>query len=299
MDGSVWKVLGDTPLGQVSTCWKTSSWLQGGNSYPSASNGKSSFTLVDALVKAVRASKAFPNLQQVTLAGYSAGCQLVSRWSFFSSVAMDTNAIVGDCGTYLYFDEMRPHSSCTSLSNTGVQHDCNAFGVPNTDCPGYHEYKFGLDLSTTASNNYVAPFASDPSLLEEALTNFSYKNIRFLHGENDVCLCTFPGMDNDAVCFPQGVQCAPTEYDGCCDTYPDAADRNACQSGCEAMLTGSNRLQRGINYARYLEQFYSKRGVNYQAQISFFDGLHDNTAWSLDYAFSLWAGWSEPQEALV
>jgi hypothetical protein len=192
----------------------------------------------------------------------------------------------------MYLDSTRPDSSCSVLSDTGSNHDCTSFAVPDTECAGYDDYKYGLNISSVQNNNFVVPFASDPERLEEAVTNFSKKDIRFLQGNGDVCLCTFPGMSNAASCFPKGVQCAPTEYSGCCDTYPDSTSSNVCSSTCEAMLTGSNRLQRGINYARYLENFYAKRGVNYETKIAFFDGSHDNTAWSLSPSFGLWAGWT-------
>ena len=32
------------------------------------------------------------------------------------------------------------------------------------------------------------------------------------------------------------------------DTYPDTTSGNLCAHTCEAMLQGTNRLQRGINY---------------------------------------------------
>jgi len=58
------------------------------------------------------------------------------------------------------------------------------------------------------------------------------------------------------------------------------------------MTSGTNRLQRGLNYASYLSNFFAGRGVQYTPSVSIFEGAHDNTAWSLSPQFAQLAGWS-------
>ena len=67
---------------------------------------------------------------------------------------------------YVYLDSTRPDSSCTSLEDTGVDHTCETFSVPSDagSCPGYDEYKFGLDLSGTTDSVYMDPFDDESEL---------------------------------------------------------------------------------------------------------------------------------------
>jgi hypothetical protein len=60
---------------------------------------------------------------------------------------------------------------------------------------------------------------------------------------------------------------------GC--SYPDANNENALDTGCEAMLQGSNRLQRGLLYVQYLQATYPGTGFPTWGQ---FVGAHDNSA---------------------
>jgi len=68
----------------------------------------------------------------------------------------------------------------------------------------------------------------------------------------------------------------------CCDTYPDIESSNALAVGCEEMIQGSNRLQRGINYMLHLATL----GAN--VAYGFFEGGHSNPAF---YASDLFKEW--------
>jgi hypothetical protein len=120
-----------------------------------------------------------------------------------------------------------------------------------------------------------------------------HKDVRFIFGARDVCQCNIPGYQNrpDA-CYHSGAQCSPNEHGGtidghtCCDTWPDTTSSNLCAHSCEAMLQGSNRLQRGINYVAYLRQL---SGNAERPQMGFFDGGHNNSGF---YASTLFISWA-------
>ena len=107
------------------------------------------------------------------------------------------------------------------------------------------------------------------------------KDVRFIFGARDVCQCNILGYKNrpDA-CYHSDAQCSPNVYGGtidghtCCDTWPDTTTSNLCAHTCEAMLQGSNRLQRGINYVAYLRQL---SGNAERPRMGFFEGGHNNS----------------------
>lgn len=310
----------EMPEEKHSTCWKGSAWLSGGNSY-NPHHIPTSFEALDRIVSMARNTAKFPNLQQVTVAGFSAGCQMTTRWSFFSAVPMSAGVpvrvIAGDCGTYMYFDETRPHESCSPLTDTGEQHMCFSFEIPNAqkreNCPNFDTYKYGLNLTSLGgSNSYVQTFADDLGRLQEAIADFPSKDVRLLLGNLDMCQCNVEGQQNPSECFASGQSCLPSLFPGCCDTYPDST-HNVNSYTCGGLLGGSNRLQRGLNWVSYLEHFYARRGVRLTMpkqtyfgghdSVSEFAGAHDDTAWGHSPAFARWAGWTaaveEPDESVV
>ena len=126
--------------------WDSSRWLVGGNNSPGGAipvKYSTSFDALDGVVAALLA--AFPSLTRVSVAGFSAGGQLVSRYAFFQGqveapgVPPPIRFLVGDPGSYLYLDNTRPDPSCRPLNNTGAAWGCSVFGVPPeaADCPTY------------------------------------------------------------------------------------------------------------------------------------------------------------------
>ena len=155
----------------VSAFWDTSRWLIGGNNSPEPARYTTSFDCLDDILEAVTPSEGaqsvtpFPNLHRVSLGGFSAGAQLLSRWAFFSPALMPQSApnqrrtaVISDGSTYLYVTDARPAQECVSLNNTGPTHSCSHFVRPSTaNCPQYDEYKYGLDggnLSGVTKNMY-------------------------------------------------------------------------------------------------------------------------------------------------
>lgn len=144
--------------------------------------GASSFAALDALLCWLL-SRLGAQLQEVSVAGFSAGGQLALRWAIFSphgaggrlqwpwppspgiegcnaslseargravregptAVSARLKVILGDPGTYTYLSSERPDSSCSPLLDTGGSHRCALFGPPSSTCGGaWDSYKFGL-----------------------------------------------------------------------------------------------------------------------------------------------------------
>ncbi|GMH51819.1 hypothetical protein TL16_g01093 [Triparma laevis f. inornata] len=264
----------------LSTYWTSSNWVKGGDASPgdvTPSRYTTSFDVIDVLIQQLsdlKSSGNFKNLERVTVNGFSAGAQLASRWSIFSKYAsnnedldldFEVRTIVADGSSYVYLDETRPNDSCTTLEDTGKTHTCSSFSTPDVDsCSSYNEWKYGLDFSDLSANVYLEPFAADPNLLTSQISTYvNNPKIYFLFGDSDVCNCNYEGYSNpqvSATCYPSGTSCSPNDFGGslngvqCCDTYPDTGSSNALAVGCEEMLQGSNRLQRGINYMAHIKE---------------------------------------------
>lgn len=88
--------------------WTCGSWLEGGR----ADTGLTSFGALDALIAEL--ARQWPSLRTVTVAGFSAGAQMVQHYIGFANVAQAApprvamRYVVSDPGTWLYFDAVRP-----------------------------------------------------------------------------------------------------------------------------------------------------------------------------------------------
>ena len=277
-----------TPAGGVG-------WLGGGdNAGPVPFT--TSFDVLDAIVNTLGAARAegrFPSLERVVVNGFSAGGQMVSRWAVFSPPSfvggLPARVIAADGSSYMYLDATRPAPPCSPLYDTGTDHSCGEFVIPVADgganaCAGYDEYKYGLQVTAAAaeSSMYLAEYAASPTKLAAAVSAFLHtKDVRFIFGARDVCNCNIEGYTNrpDA-CYHSNAHCTPNTHGGtvdghsCCDTWPDTATGNLCAHTCEAMLQGSNRLQRGINYVSHLRKL---SGSPEHPLMGFFNGGHNNS----------------------
>merc|ERR1712014_19161 len=94
--------------------------------------------------------------------------------------------------------------------------------------------------------------------LEDLTLSFPSKGIKFLFGSEDACNCNYLSYENPSFCIHSNLSCSPVYGHGarCCDTYPDTLTENAVDNTSAAMLQGSNRLQRGLNYVYYLRNFF-------------------------------------------
>jgi hypothetical protein len=146
--------------------WTCGSWLEGGR----ADNGAhiTSFAAMDALVAEL--ARRWPSLRTVTIAGFSAGAQMVQHYIGFANQAqagagsVAVRYVVADPGTWLYFDAWRPQP------------------VADGACPGVNRWKYGTDdlpasmapvrTAAQARQRYAA---ADISYLEGALDSSDAK----------------------------------------------------------------------------------------------------------------------------
>jgi hypothetical protein len=103
----------------------------------------SSFTVVDELVQ--RARSIFPNLETITLAGFSAGGQFMNRYAggnrqdeALRAAGLDVSYIVASPSSYMYLSEERPISFKPVVFGPLSQTD-----YPN--CETFNDYRYGLD----------------------------------------------------------------------------------------------------------------------------------------------------------
>ncbi|WP_269759749.1 hypothetical protein [Variovorax sp. E3] len=108
--------------------WTCGSWLEGGP----AENGArvTSFAAMDALVAEL--TRRWPGLRTVTIAGFSAGAQMVQHYIGFAkheagATPVAVRYVVADPGTWLYFDAWRPQP------------------VTGAECPAVNRWKYGTD----------------------------------------------------------------------------------------------------------------------------------------------------------
>ncbi|MFM9922213.1 hypothetical protein VLK31_04425 [Variovorax sp. H27-G14] len=138
--------------------WTCGSWLEGGR----AGNGAriTSFAAMDALVAEL--ARRWPSLRTVTIAGFSAGAQMVQHYIGFAdqenagAASLAVRYVVADPGTWLYFDAWRPQPPAEGA------------------CPGVNRWKYGTEglpghLGRSAAQARQRYAAADIRYLEGAL----------------------------------------------------------------------------------------------------------------------------------
>lgn len=147
----------DTPAPESGDLlWTCSSWLAGAPANDAA--GTTSFAAMDALVAEISAR--WPGLASITVAGFSAGAQMVQHYIGFARPPVPGPAlryVVSDPGSWLYFDPVRAAGS-----------------TPAETCPGYDRWKYGIgglpaNLGRNAAEARAQYAAADISYLEGAL----------------------------------------------------------------------------------------------------------------------------------
>ena len=193
--------------------WTCESWLEGGL----ASNDPhfSSFDALDAVVAEL--VRQWPGVRTVTVAGFSAGAQMVQHAIGFATErpGVTLRYVVADPGTWLYFDRDRPvpqggkagWSNCDGSDMTRCAFDVAAAA---TDCAGLNQWKYGMD---------DLPAQLKPTAAQ-ARQRYASADIHYLEGALD---------SSDA---------KGTAY-------------RVLDKSCAAEAQGPYRLQRGIAYAAY------------------------------------------------
>ena len=207
--------------------WTCDTWLEGGVS--NEGRGLSSFAVMDALVAQLQ--KDFPNLNTITIAGFSAGAQMVQHYIGFSSDVASTKLklrfVVSDPGSWLYFDNVRakPYLGDSPVAwencKGGAEGlgDCEIkFGQPAPGCAAANSWKYGLE--------------NLPSYLirnsEQARARYASADVHYLEGALD-----------------------SSKAKG---TYYGILDKS-----CAAQAQGPYRLQRGVVFAAYSRAFLNPK----------------------------------------
>lgn len=135
--------------------WTCASWLEGGASSNGARLG--AFDALDALVAEL--VRQWPSLRSVTIAGFSAGAQMVQHSIGFAAPAplgVTLRYVVADPGSWLYFDAVRPEP------------------VDAAACPEVNRWKYGTEdlpehLARSAADARARYVAAEIHYLEGAL----------------------------------------------------------------------------------------------------------------------------------
>jgi len=249
-------------------------WMFGGGSdRRRRRQGMSSFDALDTVVDWTQ--EEYPNLDRVVVTGFSAGGQMVLRWAVMSPEGeggktrfgdLNLRIIIGSPSTVLYLNEDRPKKSCRPDKDQGQYHSCKEFFTPSAHACGgdFDKYGFGLKGlheggggTTTirgAANEYMHWYLNEKKskqVSKKLRERFATKDVRFVFGSKDTRHC----------------------------------DHSVCSNDCGAMLQGTNRLQRGLNYMGHLKEALP----NYTPKYSIFYGGHDNYAAFLSHDWILWA----------
>lgn len=206
--------------------WTCSSWVEGGRA--DDGRGPGAFAAMDALVAELL--RRWPSLRQVTVAGFSAGAQMVQHYIGFAAVPPRSDValryVVADPGSWLYFDplpmaaSLPPPSSAASAaaSAAGESAASTATGTAATaairgaaaSCPGLNRWKYGTEGLPAHLGRNAA----------QARAHYAQADVSYLEGELD---------DRDAP-----------------GTFYKILDKS-----CAAMAQGPFRRQRGEAYLRY------------------------------------------------
>lgn len=151
--------------------WRCGAWLAGEDS--DGPHPITSFAALDALVAEL--VRQWPGLRQVTLAGFSAGAQLLQHHAAFAADApagVRLRHVVADPGTWLYFDPVRPQPPQDGQPTAAPM----ALHTPDAAaCPRYDQWKYGVaDLPAHLGDAAAARAryrAADLAYLAGALDN--------------------------------------------------------------------------------------------------------------------------------
>ena len=200
--------------------WTCSSWQQGAAAQNTPGiTPITAFMAIDQLVAHVL--QQFPSVKTVTIAGFSAGGQLVQRYIGFAAPTprpVQRRYVVGSPSSWLYFDPERPlptrdgqvadWATCTTAA-------CEfTLALPAAaeggTCPGYDQWKYG-------TGNWPATHGRSAT---EARAAYMAADVTYLLGAED----TGNGK---------------------------GAAYSVLDTTCPAQLQGPYRLQRGLAYAAY------------------------------------------------
>ena len=206
---------GVPPAQEGDLVWTCASWIEGG--VASNDNQFGSFDALDALV--VELIRQWPSLRRITVAGFSAGAQMVQHYIGFADddAHVTLRYVVADPGSWLYFDRERPTpvqenepadwSVCTASNAAACAF---RFRAESSVCTELNEWKYGTDAMPAHLKRSA----------EQARLHYARAKIHYLEGALD----TGEGKG----------------------TFYRILDKS-----CAAEAQGPYRLQRGLAYAAY------------------------------------------------
>lgn len=173
--------------------WTCAGWLAGEPSLGAQPIG--SFAALDALV--VELVRQWPSLRSVTLAGFSAGAQMLQHSIGFAAdppAGVAVRYVIADPGSWLYFDPVRP---APERAGEKCGADCRfTFQVPQA-CPGYDNWKYGVQ----ALPGYLGRNA------EQARARYAATQVDYLEGALDGSAAKgafYPILDKSCAAMTQG-----------------------------------------------------------------------------------------------
>ena len=196
--------------------WSCSSWIEGGLDLQSK---VSSFAALDQLIAELKIK--WPQLRQVTVAGFSAGAQFVQHYVGFAEppTGVSLRYVVSDPGSWLYFDRFRPQP-VVDWRSCSQEKGCDFTWTEMTadSCPNLNRWKYGIEN--------IPGFHGQTR--ETVRQRYTAADITYIEGEKDTGRA--PG------------------------TFYKILDKS-----CAAQAQGPYRLQRGIAYAAYDRRFIAPR----------------------------------------
>jgi len=164
----------------------------------------SSYETLDRLLEflVLAAPVRFPSLQQISVAGHSAGGQVIQRWALLSNsfvfyqTRVEIRAIAANPRSYCYLDRRR-------ILPTTSQGGEFSFRIPSNYefqlCPEYNDWTWGLEPAGSLNCPYKDR-ALRRTPLEQMAKQFAFKNVFYLTGAYDV----LPQEDHCATYYFQG-----------------------------------------------------------------------------------------------
>ncbi len=231
--------------------WASGSWSGGKLSEATATGHRiGSFKAIEGITEA--ALKSFPNLQEIIIAGFSAGGQTTQRYAAFSGNLVDRlnlinsniklKFVVASPSSYLYFDPIRitKNSNCESSDNCNLTKSSFALPDAGSICSEYNTYKYGLN---NIPDNLIREYNYNQN---DLMQNFLKSRIDYLLNTGDASQDT-------------------KNYSGTI-IKPTAS----CAAELEGPIANSYRLQRGLTFYNYLK-FYHSQALE-QQRLIIFDG---------------------------
>ena len=154
--------------------WPSGAWMGGGEALAPAPVG--AFAAIDAVLARLADRARFPALREIVVAGHSGGAQVAQRHAVLGlppqGVAL--RYVVANPSSYVWFDAERPS--------------------PVADCPGYDDWKYGLNRLPEAAAG------RDRASLEAA---YLARDVTYLLGEADTDPA-HPALDRSCMAQAQG-----------------------------------------------------------------------------------------------